>query len=467
MQSLNAISLILIFLACTLLLLAYHIYFTKVGLSTNLVVQTPHKKLSHNKLLTLFACYGFQLSDGVCFGVSLLWAVLFMTNNEETFYKQLDALRRYQDCLPEKLRDIPMHSTSEEDALLLNFKYRIKKIIQIQSPEEYPNIYRKHTWQADIDVILATINDPHHHVKRQFMHTHAFKDRNDAKYIFSQLFTSLHQHKFVLLLSSHAHTIAITIQGNQWLVLNTNSLYEHDLKYPYLRFNTDGMVDYLYTHFAAKLSRHLILSMDFIGKPHTPIDPNLRWLKAIAPLSATYQEGDNNTRLSFLSIAAFQGDMSAIRQGIKRGWGAFFHYHSSDSSPITLAISQGRTEVFIALLNAAPHNLNIKRQCDKKSLLHLAVLSHTIDIVRYLLNLKKININSTDINGETPLMISCTTLQSKTDDTIIRLLLAKGASINIKSTSGKTVYDYAKDHSNPIATKYLTEYNNASFSCSF
>src|SRR3989339_646003 len=68
----------------------------------------------------------------------------------------------------------------------------------------------------------------------------------------------------------------------------------------------------------------------------------------------------------------------------------------------------------------------------KKSLLHYAVLGSAMDVIRYLLD-SDINVNMSDVHGETPIF-DCA---RKGKLEIAKLLITKFASVNIENRQGE------------------------------
>lgn len=121
-------------------------------------------------------------------------------------------------------------------------------------------------------------------------------------------------------------------------------------------------------------------------------------------------------------------------------------------TPLWMACRQGNMEVVLYLIEKGSniHDLDSKGS----NLLYVASDNEPINVLEYLLSLKKLDINNQNNEGLTPLMVAA--LGGRADK--VKMLVQSGANINLKDNDGETAFSLAKGYYPSIAN-YLKEQN--------
>lgn len=109
------------------------------------------------------------------------------------------------------------------------------------------------------------------------------------------------------------------------------------------------------------------------------------------------------------------------------------------STPLMIAVNDGDYDM-CALLISRSANVNYETP-RRKTCLNIACKNGLYKIARLLIE-NGVNVNHKDIEGRTALMYACMYADSKSYEDVIRLLIRKGADINIRDSAGYDVFDY-------------------------
>ncbi|KAJ5893999.1 hypothetical protein N7495_005690 [Penicillium taxi] len=121
--------------------------------------------------------------------------------------------------------------------------------------------------------------------------------------------------------------------------------------------------------------------------------------------------------------------------------------------PLHEAAREGRDQVAESLLNANPKSAYVKDD-DERLPIHWAVAYNKLPIVELLVSHINFDPDVEDGSGWTPLMIAAS-LKNAEGDSIIDLLLRKGADVTMKSSSGQNALHFASSKSNISTVKTL------------
>lgn len=443
----------------TLTLIAMNIGFP--GFKLTRIPKTD--SLSHNAITTLLTQLGHPEFDGVCYGFTLNWALAVAEGKEKEalFYRQISLLRAHQSDLPAILEQIEQkkqnnEQLSSEEELIETLPDLCRRICIAQDPLVYKETYGKLVWQPDITTILQTIDTDASSIRQIFYKTHTFSSRQEAVDYFNVLRKTGISSDVAVVISTADHAMGFRRIRNSWLFLNINDLYQQQKDKPYFKFTSKELVQELYrVSTAGPLTRRLTVNTDFIAlKPNQQLSVVLDNKFPVFPvgLKTTYRE-----KVSFMALAALQGDIPTVKKCIRSGWSIFSRHQISDDSPILTAIYLGRREVVRAMISPIQHRINQRRKKDGMTLLHMACKYGGSGIVEDLLNIKGIDIDLKDKEGMTPLMYACESIDIAVEEKLFRLLLDKGASLTIKDKQGLTARDHADKNNHSLAIRMIEE----------
>lgn len=160
-------------------------------------------------------------------------------------------------------------------------------------------------------------------------------------------------------------------------------------------------------------------------------------------LNANYKAKDDDMENAWHFVAK-SGNCSII--DLLDGYQEYDEPDKNGLTPIMNAVLNGNVEFTEQLMN---RKVNITRKtADGKTLLHLAVKSGNLDIIKIFA--QKIDINAQDNNGRTPLFDAI-----PLDDTkIMEFLVQSGTDVNIRDSKGRTAaFELKKSNAN--AMKFL------------
>ncbi|HLK20465.1 MAG TPA: ankyrin repeat domain-containing protein, partial [Bryobacteraceae bacterium] len=184
-------------------------------------------------------------------------------------------------------------------------------------------------------------------------------------------------------------------------------------------------------------------------------DGNSQTVKLLIEKGADVKAADGN-KYTALYVASEANDTDSVRLLIEKGADVNAKNVYGDT-PVMAAAGHGNLET-TRLLLAKGADVNVVDEVEagrvkngpialgKSTALHFAAPYAGAGAVKLLLDAGA-NVDAQDVRGITPLMLAVTT--DRPDTGSIRLLLAKGASKNIKSKDGETAVDWAKKLNNP------------------
>lgn len=451
--------------------LLFIVFFIAAALMTilintglNALKRINKESLSHEAILNLLTQLGYSDDfEGVCYGFSLNWALAVAEGREKEalFYQQVNLLRAHQSDLPAALKRIEYkkqveEQLSAEEQIIETLPELCEKICTAQDPIMNKKTYGKLVWQPDITTILQTIDRDASSIHQIFYKTHTFSSRQEAVDYFELLKRIGLGSDVAVVISTATHAMGFKREGNSWLFLNINDLYQQQKDKPYFTFTSKELVQELYRVSTAKpLSRRLTVNTDFIAmKPNRQLSISLDNQFPVFPAGprATYKE-----KVSFMALAALQGDIATVKRCVSSGLSMFSRHQFSDDSPIFTAIQQGRRDVVRAMMSPIHHRVNQHRKKDGTTLLHIACEYGGSGIVEDLLNVKGIQVNSRDKRGRTPLMYACKSEEIAMEERLFELLFEKGASLTMKDKDGLTALDHARANKHSVAIRMITE----------
>nr|WP_237762237.1 Dot/Icm T4SS effector AnkG/AnkZ/LegA7 [Legionella shakespearei] len=435
-----------------------------INTGLNALKRINKESLSHEAILNLLTQLGYSDDfEGVCYGFSLNWALAVAEGQEKEalFYQQVNLLRAHQSDLPSALARVEykkqvQERLSPEEQIIETLPALCKKICTAQDPIMYKKTYGKLVWQPDITTILQTIDTDASSIRQIFYKTHTFSSRQEAVDYFELLKRIGIGSDVAVVISTATHAMGFKREGNSWLFLNINDLYQQQKDKPYFTFTSKQLVQELYRVSTAKpLSRRLTVNTDFIAlKPNKQLSIALDNQFPVFPAGprATYKE-----KVSFMALAAWQGDIATVKRCVSSGLSIFSRHQFSDDSPIFTAILQGRRDVVKAMMSPIQHHVNKHRKKDGTTLLHIACEHGGSGIVEDLLNVEGIEVNSRDKRGRTPLMYACRSDNVAMEERLFELLFEKGASLTMKDKDGLTALDHAHANKHRVAMRMINE----------
>ncbi|URD84677.1 Ankyrin repeat [Musa troglodytarum] len=169
-------------------------------------------------------------------------------------------------------------------------------------------------------------------------------------------------------------------------------------------------------------------------------------VREILTVNPELAHGRNREGLSALHLAAAQGHLSVVNELLQYAAAAKICLATDNDGfmPAHTAALRGRLEVLTVLLDACPES---SRAMTAKgdSILHLAVKSNSFETVQFLLNRTDENdelLNSGDAKGNTVLHLAVARKQLQT----VKLLLGRrGIEVNATNMRGDTVLDVLLD----------------------
>jgi len=159
-------------------------------------------------------------------------------------------------------------------------------------------------------------------------------------------------------------------------------------------------------------------------------DPNKYLEGGWSPIEATLSTRNDN-RLEIAKLLIEYGANVNLYGSESALFLEAMHLRSTDTE-VEEAISM---EVICLLLDNGASPISD----DGYSILHLSATGNKVEMTRILIDKYGLNVNFTDPDGMTPLMLGA---KDNAIDTV-KLLIEKGADISIKDAAGKTAYDYA------------------------
>ena len=123
-----------------------------------------------------------------------------------------------------------------------------------------------------------------------------------------------------------------------------------------------------------------------------------------------------------------------------------------------LCMNDGNLPLLI-IIKPTSNEINKKNKYDQ-TLLHISVINNSINILKFLLNDNNANVNSVDIQKNTPIHYAIALKNFE----IIKLLIEKRAKMTIKNKKGETPLDIAKklNIKNQIQNIYNSDTNKSS-----
>ncbi|XP_064989641.1 ankyrin repeat-containing protein BDA1-like [Musa acuminata AAA Group] len=169
-------------------------------------------------------------------------------------------------------------------------------------------------------------------------------------------------------------------------------------------------------------------------------------VREILTVNPELAHGHNREGLSALHLAAAQGHLSVVNELLQYAAAANLCLATDNDGfmPAHTAALQGRLDVLTVLLDASPESARaVTSQGD--SILHLTVKSNSFETVQFLLNRAGENdelLNSGDAKGNTVLHLAVARKQLQT----VKLLLGRrGIEVNATNMRGNTVLDMLLD----------------------
>ncbi|XP_064944674.1 ankyrin repeat-containing protein At5g02620-like [Musa acuminata AAA Group] len=169
-------------------------------------------------------------------------------------------------------------------------------------------------------------------------------------------------------------------------------------------------------------------------------------VREILAVNPELAHGRNSEGLSALHLAAAQGHLSVVNELLQYAAAANLCLATDNDGfmPAHTAALQGRLDVLTVLLDACPESARaVTSQGD--SILHLTVKSNSFETVQFLLNRTDENdelLNSGDAKGNTVLHLAVARKQLQT----VKLLLGRrGIEVNATNMRGDTVLDMLLD----------------------
>eukprot|EP00494_Astrolonche_serrata_P034443 UN34712 len=111
------------------------------------------------------------------------------------------------------------------------------------------------------------------------------------------------------------------------------------------------------------------------------------------------------------------------------------------------AVTENDIEKMKTIFDSNDIDINMKidsSDIDRRgySALHVAVENENLDILRLLCKHPQIDINVTDLYGDTPLIMACASVTENTIDIVNILLQKESVDINIQNKEGRTALTY-------------------------
>jgi len=144
-------------------------------------------------------------------------------------------------------------------------------------------------------------------------------------------------------------------------------------------------------------------------------------------------------RHSPLLLASMSGDLETVSLLLARGAHANPRANASGDSPLSEAITFGRTDIVRALIRAGAKTDLVERT--GVNLLHWATITNRAEVIPELAR-AGVDINAVDDAGFTPLMYAATI--DFGDTATLSALLTAGADRTIRNTSGRTPLQQAR-----------------------
>ena len=224
------------------------------------------------------------------------------------------------------------------------------------------------------------------------------------------------------------------------------------------------------------------------------IEVNLKGKAGLTPLHLAAMKGENSVMFGLLDkqalveerdqynstplhFAAEKGNLEIVQTLVSYANVSLNARQQDGYTPLALAVLNDKLNVveFLASKGASiktknkvgispidfaawKGNLNMvklleEKRSDLSNVLHWAAYGGKLDVVKYLIETKGINLNTRDNNGKTPLHDAA----KQGHFSIVRYLTDKGANLNLKENNGNTLMHFAALSGNLEMIRYLTE----------
>ncbi|KTC94547.1 Dot/Icm T4SS effector AnkG/AnkZ/LegA7 [Legionella erythra] len=403
--------------------------------------------------------------DGVCHGFTLNWALAAANKSEDYFFSLLNTLKQHKAVLLDKSMAISdkvknHQALNQNDRRIAELPSLLGLICLAQSPDVYHEVYNKPLAQSDINAILKMIRfqKTPEHKTAQCVYQKTLPCASKAK-----LYEYLQQTRLLVRLEDHVaivagseeHSLGFRVHPNGWLFMDINNLYKQSKDYPQQILSTSALTERLYETLFEK-GDHFILSTCFIANRHASLLHRLKKLDLMFPVTKKNMAITNSRGYGLLPIAAQSNDIPTVREVLTLG-----------SQPTALDKTQLRRTFYyaaaynhVAILNMLRQKtgLDMNSPCDsdQNSMLCLACREGHTEAVMELLDDPRVNVNYANKEGQTPLMLACTSECTTTNWDLFSALLKRGA--NPLSPEGKPILALAMVYNNEAAINAINAF---------
>ncbi|WP_419421068.1 ankyrin repeat domain-containing protein [Legionella sp. D16C41] len=424
--------------------------------------------LTHNDLIRLMERFDYKPGGGICFGFTLTWAQDVVAVREAVFYERLNLVRNEKAHFASKLgvitRKIRSHQLiNQQENQLLEVKSFIEAVCIAQSPNNYEELYNKRLTQTNVDNIINIAQQGlicgDLAIKRVFTKTVAFSTSSEVIQYFKYLAFLIQKFdNLAIVISNERHSIGLKKDVRGWLLLDINYLYRQSPDYPYLILNDEQLSYQLNTSFNEQAQ--FIINFDFIALDNLTLRKQLAALNDMFPVTHKHFLFKNSREVSFIAICAQSGDEQSIAELVKlHNSRRYLLTPEEIRTALEFAIDGNQMRILTLLMYLHGFDINMACLSDGTTALGLACEFGNLSLVKLLLTHTCINVDATNCNGDTPLMLACK--KSKKSMELITVLLEAGASVIKENDRHQNALAIAKVNDNYVAISAIRIYERS------
>lgn len=163
-------------------------------------------------------------------------------------------------------------------------------------------------------------------------------------------------------------------------------------------------------------------------------EPDVRIVRLLLKYGADVSKVTKNKRTA-LHIACLHGNLETVEELLKLGVGCSLK-DSCGNTPLHEAVLSGKTNICDTLVAAGALVSCVNNA--GFGLLHFAASEGCVDMIEYLVNTLKCEVNDSTVCGFTPLHCACRKERTKAVEALIRL----GGDVDLRDSFGRTCLDY-------------------------
>lgn len=464
------IEIIILLLMCALAYLLTSLIFPGHPLFAHKKSLTGSDTLTHQDMLQLLQLLDYWPVeiDGVCHGFTLNWALAAADKSDDYFFTLLNTLKEHKAVLLDKSRAVSNkvkkhQALNQTDRRIGELPSLLGLICLAQSPDVYHEVYHKPLAQSDINAILKMIRfqKTPEHKTAQCVYQKTLPCASKAR-----LYDYLQQIRLLVRLEDHVaivagseeHSLGFRVHPKGWLFMDINNLYKQSKNYPQQILSTSELTERLYETLFEK-GNHFILSTCFIANRHASLLHRLKKLDLMFPVTKKDMAITNSRGYGLLPIAAQSNDIPTVREVLTLG-----------SQPTALDTTQLRRTLYYAaaynhvaiikmLRQRTALDMNSPCDSDQNSMLSLACREGHTEAVMELLDDPRVDVNYANNEGQTPLMLACTSECTTTNRDLFSALLKRGA--NLLSPTGKPICELAAVYNNEAAINAINHFQSS------